>query len=131
MAETGFYTGTGRRKCSVARIRIKPGTGKFEINGKPLESVFNRKTHLESIFLPLKALKREGQFDIWATVEGGGVSGWADALKLGIARALERFDPSFRGQLKSEGCLRRDPREKERKKYGQKRARKKFQFSKR
>lgn len=125
------YLGTGRRKNAVARVRIKPGTGIFTVNGKPLNEVFNRQAHLVAIYQPLKAVNRENQFDIWATIRGGGISGQADAIKLGLARALERFMPDLRKQLKVEGCLTRDPREKERKKYGQKRARKRFQFSKR
>ena len=131
MAEIEEYIGTGRRKCSVARVRIKPGKGEFVINGKPYEEYFTRDAHRISIMLPLTVCGQEGKFDIWARINGGGRSGWADALKLGIARALEKYNPDFRGDLKAGGCLRRDPREKERKKYGQKRARKKFQFSKR
>lgn len=130
MAETQ-YIGTGRRKTAVARVRIKPGTGKIIVNGKPLNEVFNRPAHLVAIYAPLKAVNRENQFDVWATTCGGGISGQADAIKLGIARALVNYMPELRTQLKAEGCLTRDPREKERKKYGQKRARKRFQFSKR
>jgi len=131
LAEIEEYIGTGRRKCSVARVRIRPGKGDIVINGKPYGEYFTRETHKNSIMLPLTICGQESKFDIWARINGGGRSGWADAMKLGIARALEKYNPDFRGDLKAEGCLRRDPREKERKKYGQKRARKKFQFSKR
>lgn len=131
MAESDVYIGTGRRKCAVARVRVKMGNGDFKINAKPIDEVFNRLTHLNAIYEPLKVAGMEGKFDIIARVNGGGISSWADALKLGIARALEKYDPTLRKPLKAEGCLRRDAREKERKKYGQKRARKKFQFSKR
>jgi small subunit ribosomal protein S9 len=125
------YLGTGRRKSAIARVILKPGTGQFIVNGKPVNEVFNRQTHLTAIYMPLKVVNRENQFDVMATTNGGGISGQADAIKLGLARALERFMPDLRKQLKVEGCLTRDPREKERKKYGQKRARKRFQFSKR
>ena len=131
MAETEVYRGTGRRKCAIARVRIALGTGNFLVNGKPIAETFNRQTHLNSIYQPLRIIGKEKQFDVWATTIGGGISGQADAIKLGIARAIERYNPELRKSLKVEGCLRRDPREKERKKYGQKRARKKFQFSKR
>lgn len=131
MTETETYIGTGRRKCSVARVRIKSGKGEVFINGKPMDELLTRQTHQNAVLLPLRVVGLEKQFDIWARINGGGLSGWADALKLGIARALEKSDPGLRRALKAEGCLRRDPREKERKKYGQKRARKKFQFSKR
>ena len=131
MAETETYIGTGRRKCAVARVRITPGKGEITINGKPMEELFTRDVHQNTILFPLKVVGGEKQYDVWARINGGGLSGWADALKLGIARALEQADPGMRKPLKAEGCLRRDPREKERKKYGQKRARKKFQFSKR
>jgi small subunit ribosomal protein S9 len=131
LTETETYIGTGRRKCAVARVRIKHGKGDVVINGKPMEELFTRQTHQNAILFPLRVVGMEKQFDVWARINGGGLSGWADALKLGIARALEQCDPGLRHSLKVEGCLRRDPREKERKKYGQKRARKKFQFSKR
>ena len=131
MAENPYYLGTGRRKTSIARVRIKPGAGNYIVNEEPVKEAFIRQAHLNSVYAPLKAVNKEGQFDVWADTRGGGMTGQADAIKLGLARALERFNPEFRKFLKDEGCLTRDPREKERKKYGQKRARKKFQFSKR
>jgi small subunit ribosomal protein S9 len=122
---------TGKRKCSIARVRIKPGDGKFMINDKPAAEYFHRETQVVKAISPLKVVSREGRFDVYARVYGGGIAGQADAVRLGLARALEKSDPSMRAALKSAGFLSRDARIKERKKYGQKRARKKFQFSKR
>jgi small subunit ribosomal protein S9 len=131
MAEANYIWGTGKRKCSIARVRLRRGSGKIEVNGKELEQYFPRVKQHEAAKLPLVVLGKLGDFDVIADVEGGGVAGAADAVKLGVARALIKFDATFRTQLKSAGCLTRDARVKERKKYGQKRARKKFQFSKR
>jgi small subunit ribosomal protein S9 len=123
--------GTGKRKCAIARVRIKPGTGKVEVNGLTPSDYFNREWQIESALLALKVAGRESKYDVIARVHGGGIAGQASAVKLGIARALEKAEPDLRGALKDAGCLTRDSRIKERKKYGQKRARKKFQFSKR
>jgi small subunit ribosomal protein S9 len=122
---------TGRRKESVARVRLVPGTGSFELNGRPLEEYFTTRAHRMSVTSPLRLVGREKDFDIIARIHGGGVNGQAGALRLGIARALIELDPELRGQLKAEGFLRRDAREKERRKYGLKKARKAPQYSKR
>jgi len=131
MADVSYITGTGKRKCAIARVRLAPGSGKITVNDLDAEKYFPRKQHLEDIRKPFDVIGKTGQFDVIVKVHGGGVSGHADAVKLGISRALLEFDPSFRQALKDSGCLTRDARVKERKKYGQKKARKKFQFSKR
>lgn len=131
MAETTNVWGTGKRKCAIARVRIKRGTGSVIVNGMDYKQYFPREKQRFEAIKPLEVLGKAGEFDILATAHGGGVAGHADALKLGIARALVEFDATFRGKLKDSGCLTRDSRIKERKKYGQKKARKKFQFSKR
>ena len=123
--------GTGRRKEAVARVRLKEGTGKFELNGRPLEAFFPSRAHRMLILTPLQVAGREKDFDIVARLEGGGVAGQAGALRHGIARALVEVDPSARASLKKEGLLTRDAREKERRKYGLKKARKAPQYSKR
>ena len=122
---------TGRRKESVARVRLVPGTGSFELNGRPLEEYFTTRAHRMTVTSPLRLVGREKDFDVVARIHGGGVNGQAGALRLGIARALIELDPELRGQLKAEGFLRRDAREKERRKYGLKKARKAPQYSKR
>ena len=122
---------TGRRKESVARVRLVPGTGSFELNGRPLEEYFTTRAHRMTVTAPLRLVGREKEFDVVAKIHGGGVNGQAGALRLGIARALLELDPELRGQLKAEGFLRRDAREKERRKYGLKKARKAPQYSKR
>ncbi|RKY49778.1 MAG: 30S ribosomal protein S9 [Candidatus Neomarinimicrobiota bacterium] len=122
---------TGRRKTSVARLRMAPGKGKFLVNGKPLEVYFPRLAHREDIVRPLKVCDMLGKFDIKVRVEGGGISGQAGAVRLAVARALEKYDPDLRKILKPAGLLSRDPRVKERKKYGLRGARRAFQFSKR
>jgi small subunit ribosomal protein S9 len=122
---------TGRRKEAVARVRLLPGTGEFLINGRPLDEYFPTRVHRMVAQSPLRAIGREKEFDVVATITGGGVNGQAGALRLGIARALLELDPELRGQLKAEGFLRRDAREKERRKYGLKKARKAPQYSKR
>lgn len=131
MAETNFVWGTGRRKCAIARVRIRRGSGTITVNGKDYKEYFPREKQAEKILKPLELIGKANDFDVIATCEGGGVAGHADAMSLGIARALIEFDATFRGKLKEAGCVTRDSRVKERKKYGQKRARKKFQFSKR
>lgn len=123
---------TGRRKESVARVRLLPGTGKIIINGKTPEEYFGgRVAYLKSLVLPLEITGTAGRFDIIARVEGGGTTGQVEAIRLGIARALVQYDESLRPILRKEDLLTRDPREVERKKYGLKKARRAPQFSKR
>ncbi|HYT79187.1 MAG TPA: 30S ribosomal protein S9 [Actinomycetota bacterium] len=130
-ATTRTPAGTGRRKEAVARVRLREGTGKFELNGRPLEAFFPSRSHRMIITAPLRVVGREKDFDVVANLNGGGVSGQAGALRQGIARALIDLDPGLRPQLKKEGLLTRDAREKERRKYGLKKARKAPQYSKR
>lgn len=122
---------TGRRKESVARVRIKPGTGRFILNGRSLEDYFPRPVLRMVVVEPLRLTATIDRFDVYATLEGGGISGQAGALRHGIARALQTLDPSLRTELKRKGLLTRDDRQKERRKYGLKKARKAPQFSKR
>ena len=131
MATNAPTLSTGRRKESVARVRLVPGSGSFELNGRPLEEYFTTRAHRMTVTAPLRLVGREKDFDVVARIHGGGVNGQAGALRLGIARALIELDPELRGQLKAEGFLRRDAREKERRKYGLKKARKAPQYSKR
>ena len=127
-----YMYGTGRRKSSVARVRVFPnGTGKITINGRDIEEYFGLETLKMVVRQPLNATETLGKVDIIATVEGGGVSGQAGALRHGISRALLQVSPEFRPLLKKAGFLTRDPRMKERKKYGLKAARRAPQFSKR
>jgi len=125
------YTATGRRKSSVARVTMVPGKGNFNINKKSFEEYFPRPTLRMMIRQPLELTGMVDKFDIKALIDGGGLTGQAGALRHGISRALIKMDAELRGKLKKEGFLTRDPREKERKKYGQKGARARFQFSKR
>ena len=125
------YNATGRRKTSIARVLVSPGNGRIMVNEKPVDSYFPRETLRMMIRQPLELTGMIGKLDVFAKVEGGGLTGQAGALKHGISRALTRVDNDLRAKLKKEGFLTRDPREKERKKYGQKGARKRFQFSKR
>lgn len=125
------YAGTGRRKTSIARVRIVPGTGKVVINNRPLVEYFGKKTLEMIVRQPLVLTNTEGRFDVLAKVEGGGITGQAGAVRLGIARALLQADIGMRPILKRAGFLTRDPRMKERKKYGLKGARRAPQFSKR
>lgn len=125
------YGATGRRKTSIARVVMSPGTGKITVNEKPIDSYFPRETLQMMIRQPLELTGMTGKYNIAAKVEGGGATGQAGALRHGISRALVAVDNDLRLKLKREGFLTRDPREKERKKYGQKGARKRFQFSKR
>ena len=130
MAETRYY-GTGKRKTSVARVWMKPGTGKMVVNEKPLEDYFGGGTCKMIIMQPLELTENVGKFDVSVNVNGGGISGQAGAIRHGITKALMLFNADLRGSLKKAGLVTRDPREKERKKYGQPGARKRFQFSKR
>jgi small subunit ribosomal protein S9 len=131
MADLVQYYGTGRRKSAIARVFLRPGSGNFQVNGKGLETYFVTEQQRVSAVRPLILTELKGTFDVLTTVQGGGVSAQADAVKMGISRALLEFNAELRKQLKSEGLLSRDARQKERKKYGQKGARKRFQFSKR
>jgi small subunit ribosomal protein S9 len=126
-----YYYGTGRRKCAVARVRLYPGSGTVQINDKPYLDIFSRAMHHNKIRLPMEAADVAGTFDVYARIEGGGVSAWADALAHGISRALLAFDEGKRPALRKAGLLTRDPRIKERKKPGLKRARKAPQYTKR
>ena len=131
MAEVNYIWGTGKRKCAIARVRLARGNGKIMVNGLEAKEYFPRKKQLDEVLLPFEVIGKPGDFDVIAKIHGGGIAGHSDALKLGIARALVEFDATFRAQLKDSGCLTRNSKVKERKKYGQKKARKKFQFSKR
>ena len=131
MATTAAKIITGRRKEAIARVRLVPGTGNFEINGRTLDDYFPTRVHRMVAVAPLKLVGREKDFDVIATIRGGGIAGQAGAIRLGISRALLDLDPELRAQLKAEGYLRRDAREKERRKYGLKKARKAPQYSKR
>jgi small subunit ribosomal protein S9 len=128
---TGPAAGTGRRKEAIARVRIVQGSGKWTINGRSLDTYFPNKVHQQVVNEPFVTLGLEDQFDVIARVGGGGVTGQAGALRLGIARALQLVDPDNRPALKKAGFLTRDARAKERKKYGLKKARKAPQYSKR
>ncbi len=123
--------GTGRRKRAVARVRLQLGNGLIMVNKKPMEEYFPRESHKMIVRQPLEATSNLARFDIHVKTEGGGVSGQAGAVRHGIARALLEVDATLREVLRRNGFLTRDPREKESKKYGRKRARKRFQFSKR
>jgi small subunit ribosomal protein S9 len=125
------YLGTGRRKSSVARIFLRPGKGDITVNGRTFESYFPTEAVRNTVRQPLLATETADKFDILILADGGGISGQAGAAKLGVARALVEFNAELRGKLKKLGFLTRDPRKHERKKYGQKGARKRFQFSKR
>ncbi len=124
-------TTTGRRKEAIARVRLVPGSGSFDLNGRSLEDYFPTRAHRMVVSSPLRTVGKEKELDVVARIEGGGVSGQAGALRLGIARALIELDPELRPVLKKEGYLSRDQREKERRKYGLKKARKAPQYSKR
>jgi small subunit ribosomal protein S9 len=128
---TIMFWGTGRRKNAVARVRIMPGNGLVRVNGRAFEEYFPMQVQRQRILEPLVAIKGEGRFDIVVRVAGGGISGQAGAVRHGLARALIKSDHNFRSTLKKEGFLTRDPRMKERRKYGLKKARKRPQFSKR
>ena len=131
-SKKGVYCATGRRKTAIARVFLKSGNGKFIINGKePSKHLGNVDDFLGLIKKPLLTINAEEKYDVIANVNGGGLSGQADAIRLGIARALVKVNETNKEKLKDQGLLTRDPRDKERKKYGRKRARKRFQFSKR
>ncbi len=125
------YMATGRRKTAVARVILRPGEGKFVVNHRPIDAYFPSEALRVEVRQPLAAVEMGGKFDVLVNASGGGIHGQAGAAKLGIARALVLYDPEFRARLRQGGFLTRDPRAKERKKYGQKGARKRFQFSKR
>ena len=125
------YWGTGRRKESVARVRLAAGTGVLLINKRPFVEFFPRETHRLLIMQPLELVKAVGKYDIRVSVMGGGPSGQAGAVRHGIARALVKLDATLKPELKKAGFMTRDPRMRERKKYGRKRARRRFQFTKR
>ena len=133
MAETktNEFLGTGRRKTAIARVRLASGNGKITVNGRQFESYFPLETLRVTVMQPLTVTGTAEKFDARINVSGGGPNGQAGAVRHGIARALLKFDVSLRGALKAEGLLTRDPRMKERKKYGQPGARKRFQYSKR
>jgi small subunit ribosomal protein S9 len=131
MAATQDFIGTGRRKSAVARVRLAVGTGKITINRRPFEKYFLTEDQRAAVVQPLKVTDNVTKFDVRANVQGGGPSGQAGAVRHGIARALLTVDAAMRPALKAEGLLTRDPRTRERKKYGQPGARKRFQFSKR
>ncbi len=122
---------TGRRKSSVARVRLYDGSGQFSLNGRPLDTYFPDMALRLRVVEPLKLVDAEGRYDVHATLEGGGSTGQSDALRLGIARALVDVDPDLRATLKKEGMLTRDARRVERKKYGLRKARRAPQFTKR
>ena len=132
----GWWWGTGRRKAAVARVRIKPGNGEIRIqtsrkNSKPVDDYFTELRDRADVSAPLKLTGLQGKLDVVARASGGGFMGQAQAIRLGLARAIKRYDPKFEGQLRDAGFLTRDPRKVERKKYGQAGARRRFQFSKR
>ncbi|HEV2840795.1 MAG TPA: 30S ribosomal protein S9 [Chthoniobacterales bacterium] len=131
MAQTQEFIATGRRKTSVARIRMTPGDGKIDINGKSFEDYFPTVPLQNTVLQPLQVVKLTNSYDLSINTTGGGATGQAGAVRLAISRALLLVDANLRGTLKAEGLLRRDPRMKERKKSGQPGARKRFQFSKR
>jgi small subunit ribosomal protein S9 len=125
------YLGTGRRKTSVARVFLRPGKGEIKVNNRTFENYFPTESARAVVRQPLAATETVDKFDLVILADGGGVAGQAGAVRLGIARALVEFNAELRGRLKKLGFLTRDPRKHERKKYGQKGARKRFQFSKR
>jgi small subunit ribosomal protein S9 len=129
--KTPEFLGTGRRKTSIARVRLASGTGKITVNGRTFENYFPMETARGTVTQPLTITGTADKFDVRVNVSGGGPNGQAGAVRHGIARALLRVDANFRASLKAEGYLTRDPRMRERKKYGQPGARKRFQFSKR
>jgi len=127
----GRTYGTGRRKEATARVWVKPGNGKFVVNGKSLDEYFSRSVLQVLVLQPFEKTGRAGMYDVWCTVKGGGLSGQAGAVRHGISRALNEFEPELHTVLKQAGLLTRDSRAVERKKYGRMKARRRFQFSKR
>ena len=130
-AATTEYRATGRRKTSVAQIRLSPGSGRVTVNGRRLDEYMGVPTQRATVVEALEATQTAGRFDVMVTVRGGGPAGQADAIRLGVARALLQAEPDLKAALRGKGLLTRDPRMRERKKYGQPGARKRFQFSKR
>jgi small subunit ribosomal protein S9 len=130
MAEQ-YYEGIGRRKASTARVRVMKGTGEFVVNEKPIDEFFTRPGDIQNIIAPLETVGRRTSLDVSVLVQGGGVTGQTDAVQLGVARALLKLDPELKPALRKSGFLTRDPREKERKKPGLKRARKAPTYTKR
>ena len=126
-----YIWGTGRRKSAVARVRVAPGSGKIEINGRTLNDYFTFERDRKAIFGPLEVSNTGGKMDVWVNASGGGPTGQAGAIVMGLGRALLKFDPTLEPPLRGAGFLTRDSRMKERKKYGQRGARRRFQFSKR
>jgi len=126
-----YYYGTGRRKSAVARVRVYQGSGQIMVNGKPYEELFTRDVHQNKLRLPLEVAEASRNFDIYAKIAGGGQTAWADAIAHGAARALVEYNEELRPKLRRAGLLTRDPRVKERKKPGLKRARKAPQYTKR
>jgi small subunit ribosomal protein S9 len=126
-----YVWGVGRRKTAVARVRIAPGSGKIEVNGKTINDHFSAETDRKRIFGPLEVTQTGGKMDVWVNATGGGLTGQAGAMVLGLARALAKYDAGLEPKLREHGFLTRDSRMKERKKYGQRGARRRFQFSKR
>ena len=131
MSDTTKYTAVGRRKESVARVILIPGKGSFTVNKRPYEKYFLRETDRIIVKQPLDVTNNMNKYDVIANINGGGLTGQAGALRLGISRALLSMDPALKDLLRKQGYLTRDPRTKERKKYGQKGARKRFQWTKR
>ena len=131
MEQENLYYATGRRKTAIARTWMKPGSGEIVINNRPVEDYFPIEATREEMIQPFKLTNTFGSYDVRATVVGGGIAGQAGAVRHGITRALVSVNPDFRLALKKAGFIKRDPRVKERKKYGQKGARARFQFSKR
>ncbi|MCZ6599921.1 MAG: 30S ribosomal protein S9 [Acidobacteria bacterium] len=125
------YYGTGKRKSAISRVFLRPGSGQVQVNKRPLDTYFPIELHRMVVRTALVLTETQDQFDVHATVKGGGISGQADAIRHGITRALLRYDADLKAVMKKEGLLTRDSRIKERKKYGQPGARKRFQFSKR
>jgi len=127
----GFFWGTGRRKTAVARVRIRPGDGKFQVNKREIDEFFTELRDRADVVAPLETTNTQGRIDVFVNVHGGGFTGQAGAILLGLSRALKNYDPTLEAALREQNLLTRDPREVERKKPGQPGARRRFQFSKR
>jgi len=130
-SKPAFIWGTGRRKTACARVRVAAGSGKIEVNGRSLNDYFSKEQDRKAIFGPLEVTNMGGKMDIFISADGGGATGQAGAIVMGVARALVKYDPSLEAALRDGGFMTRDSRMKERKKYGQRGARRRFQFSKR
>jgi small subunit ribosomal protein S9 len=130
-AKPSYVWGVGRRKSACARVRVAPGSGKIEVNGKTINEYFTTERDRKAIFGPLEVTNTGGKMDVWVNADGGGLTGQAGAMLLGLARALAKYDPNLETALRQHNFLTRDSRMKERKKYGQRGARRRFQFSKR